>query len=58
MAAQGLSGLYRGLASTTMKQSATSAVRMGSYSVLKEASKKNSLPQNTSLLSMRRLPLC
>lgn len=47
MAAQGLPGLYRGLVSTTMKQSATSAVRMGSYNVLKEASKKNSLPQNS-----------
>jgi solute carrier family 25 citrate transporter 1 len=48
MAAQGLPGLYRGLVSTTMKQSATSAVRMGSYNVLKEASKKNSLPQNSA----------
>ena len=48
VAAQGLPGLYRGLVSTTMKQSATSAVRMGSYNVLKEASKKNSLPQNSA----------
>lgn len=47
LAAQGLPGLYRGLISTTMKQSATSAVRMGSYNVLKEASRKHSLPQNS-----------
>jgi solute carrier family 25 (mitochondrial citrate transporter), member 1 len=32
---QGLRGLYRGLLSTTAKQSATSAVRMGTYSSLK-----------------------
>lgn len=31
--------LYRGLVSTTMKQSATSAVRMGSYNILKESAK-------------------
>lgn len=48
VAAQGLPGLYRGLVSTTMKQSATSAVRMGSYNVLKETSKKHSLPQNSA----------
>lgn len=45
---QGLSGLYRGLVSTTMKQAATSAVRMGSYNVLKEAARKNQLPQNST----------
>lgn len=48
LSAQGLSGLYRGLVSTTMKQSATSAVRMGSYNVLKETSRKQSLPQNSA----------
>ncbi|KAJ8119091.1 hypothetical protein OPT61_g69 [Boeremia exigua] len=48
LAAQGLRGLYRGLTSTTMKQSATSAVRMGSYNVLKETSRKNNLPQNSA----------
>lgn len=32
---QGVTALYRGLVSTTMKQSATSAVRMGSYNWLK-----------------------
>lgn len=45
--AQGLPGLYRGLVSTTMKQSATSAVRMGSYNVLKEFTRRKNLSQNT-----------
>lgn len=45
----GLAGLYRGLISTTMKQSATSAVRMGSYNVLKEFSRRKNLPQNSAL---------
>jgi solute carrier family 25 citrate transporter 1 len=43
----GFNNLYRGLASTTMKQSATSAVRMGSYNVLRETSKNYGLKQNT-----------
>ena len=33
---QGVAGLYRGLVPTTMKQASTSAVRMGSYNMLKE----------------------
>ncbi|KAK3187355.1 CtIP- endonuclease [Lecanicillium sp. MT-2017a] len=37
LATHGLRELYRGLLSTTLKQSATSAVRMGSYNILKEA---------------------
>ncbi|CAI6339942.1 unnamed protein product [Periconia digitata] len=45
---QGLSGLYRGLLSTTMKQSATSAVRMGSYNVMKDFSRRKNLPQNSA----------
>jgi solute carrier family 25 citrate transporter 1 len=45
----GVAGLYRGLVSTTMKQSATSAVRMGSYNVLKEFSRRKSLPQNSAV---------
>ncbi|KAF7195562.1 Tricarboxylate transport protein, partial [Pseudocercospora fuligena] len=32
---QGLTGIYRGLVSTTIKQSATSAVRMGTYNAIK-----------------------
>lgn len=47
LATQGIPGLYRGLISTTIKQSATSAVRMGSYNVLKEFSRQHNLPQNS-----------
>lgn len=36
IAERGIKEVYRGLASTTMKQAATSAVRMGSYNILKE----------------------
>ncbi|KAH7307981.1 mitochondrial carrier domain-containing protein [Stachybotrys elegans] len=44
---RGISEVYRGLVSTTLKQSATSAVRMGSYNVIKEYTKTNNIPQNT-----------
>ncbi|OLN87463.1 Tricarboxylate transport protein 1 [Colletotrichum chlorophyti] len=43
----GVGEVYRGLVSTTLKQSATSAVRMGSYNVLKEFSKQYGLPSNS-----------
>ncbi|KAH8586184.1 mitochondrial carrier domain-containing protein [Bisporella sp. PMI_857] len=43
---KGLRGLYQGLLATTLKQSATSAVRMGTYSMLKELSKEYGLPSN------------
>ncbi|QBZ65032.1 hypothetical protein PoMZ_06736 [Pyricularia oryzae] len=46
---QGISEVYRGLLSTTMKQSATSAVRMGSYNIIKEQIKKRDLPQNSAV---------
>jgi solute carrier family 25 citrate transporter 1 len=39
----GISELYRGLVSTTVKQSATSAVRMGTYNILKEKSKAHGI---------------
>ena len=45
----GIAGLYRGLVSTTVKQSATSAVRMGSYNVLKEYARRKKLPQNSAV---------
>ncbi|KFA65885.1 hypothetical protein S40285_09205 [Stachybotrys chlorohalonatus IBT 40285] len=44
---RGIRDVYRGLISTTLKQSATSAVRMGSYNVLRELSKTYQIPQNT-----------
>ncbi|KAK6217226.1 hypothetical protein QIS74_07340 [Colletotrichum tabaci] len=43
----GVSEVYRGIVSTTLKQSATSAVRMGSYNVLREVSKQHGLPNNS-----------
>ncbi|CAG8226561.1 unnamed protein product [Penicillium salamii] len=42
----GITELYRGLVSTAMKQSATSAVRMGTYNVLKEALKPRGIKTN------------
>ncbi|PSN68596.1 mitochondrial carrier [Corynespora cassiicola Philippines] len=45
----GISGLYRGLASTTMKQAATSAVRMGSYNMLKGLSQDYGLATNSAV---------
>ena len=44
----GMRGLYRGLFATIMKQASTSAVRMGSYNVLKETAKTFQIPQNTA----------
>jgi solute carrier family 25 citrate transporter 1 len=43
----GLPGIYRGLLPTVLKQSATSAVRMGSYNVLREYGKQYQLPDNS-----------
>ncbi|KAJ6079743.1 hypothetical protein N7467_009496 [Penicillium canescens] len=43
---QQLRGLYKGLVPTTVKQSATSAVRMGSYNALKELSQRYEINQN------------
>ncbi|PKK43287.1 hypothetical protein CI102_13317 [Trichoderma harzianum] len=43
----GVSELYRGLLPTTLKQSATSAVRMGSYNVLKGLCTENNIPSNS-----------
>lgn len=44
---RGIRGFYQGLVATTLKQSATSAVRMGTYSVLKESAERHGLPNNT-----------
>lgn len=41
---RGFSALYRGTVSTTIKQSATSAVRMGTYNFLKETTRKHKMP--------------
>ncbi|KAJ5806450.1 Mitochondrial carrier protein [Penicillium pulvis] len=42
----GITELYRGLVSTMMKQSATSAVRMGTYNMLKETIKAKGIKTN------------
>lgn len=44
---KGVGEIYRGLASTTIKQSTTSAVRMGTYNMIKEFISTHKLPQNT-----------
>lgn len=44
---QGVRGLYKGLVPTTVKQSAASAVRMGSYNMLKELGHRYGLKQNS-----------
>lgn len=44
----GIRGLYRGLLATVMKQASTSAVRMGSYNVLKETAKTLQIPPNAA----------
>lgn len=48
---RGVTELYRGLVSATLKQSATSAVRMGSYNALKELTIQRDLPQNAVVSS-------
>lgn len=45
---KGIGGLYRGLLSTTLKQGATSAVRMGSYNAIKETCRTWNVPQNAA----------
>jgi len=44
---QGLVGLYQGLVPTVLKQSATSAVRMGSYNMLKGVAQQHNVPNNS-----------
>lgn len=48
---RGITELYRGLVSATLKQSATSAVRMGSYNAIKEFTIQRDLPQNAIVSS-------
>ncbi|CEN62017.1 Putative Mitochondrial tricarboxylate/dicarboxylate carrier proteins [Aspergillus calidoustus] len=48
VAESGVKEVYRGLLSTTLKQSTTSAVRMGSYNVIKEAVSSRTSAASTS----------
>ncbi|KAJ4300841.1 CtIP- endonuclease [Kalmusia sp. IMI 367209] len=45
----GISGLYHGLVSTTLKQASTSAVKMSCYNVLKEVARRNGLQESSTL---------
>ncbi|KAF2626990.1 mitochondrial carrier [Macroventuria anomochaeta] len=44
--AQSIRGLYHGLVPTILKQSSTQGVKMGSYNVIREFSRRHDLPQN------------
>lgn len=45
---RGFGAFYQGLAATTLKQSATSAVRMGSYNVLKDMARNRGISETTA----------
>jgi solute carrier family 25 citrate transporter 1 len=44
---QGVKGLFKGILPTTLKQSMTSAARMGSYSTLKHIGQRYGVPSNS-----------
>jgi solute carrier family 25 citrate transporter 1 len=44
---QSIRGLYQGLLPTILKQSSTQGVKMGSYNVLREFSRRQDIPQNS-----------
>jgi len=48
MAEHGFGALYRGYATTTLKQMGTTAFRMGTYNVLKEYQEKRDIAQTTA----------
>ncbi|KAK4624682.1 Tricarboxylate transport protein [Fulvia fulva] len=43
----GFLGLYRGFAGTTLKQAGATAMRMGTYNILKDFERTRDVPQNT-----------
>jgi solute carrier family 25 (mitochondrial citrate transporter), member 1 len=45
----GMIGLYRGFAGTTLKQASASSFRMGSYNIIKEFEQARQIPQNTGV---------
>ena len=47
MKEDGLLGLYRGFAGTTLKQAGATAFRMGTYNILKDYERKREIPQST-----------
>lgn len=44
----GMIGLYRGFAGTTMKQASATSFRMGSYNIIKDFEEARQIPQNTA----------
>ncbi|KAK4554633.1 hypothetical protein LTR86_008135 [Recurvomyces mirabilis] len=47
LAEDGIGGLYRGLAGTTLKQAGATAFRMGTYNILKDYERTRNIPQTT-----------
>jgi len=45
----GLKGLYRGFAGTTLKQASSTSFRMGSYNIIKDFEELRNIPQNTAI---------
>jgi solute carrier family 25 citrate transporter 1 len=45
----GILGLYRGFAGTTLKQASATSFRMGSYNIIKDFEIKRNIPQNTGM---------
>ncbi|KAF7193345.1 Tricarboxylate transport protein [Pseudocercospora fuligena] len=48
LAEDGMLGLYRGFAGTTLKQAGATAFRMGTYNVLKDYERVRNIPQTTA----------
>ena len=48
VAEKGITAVYRGYVATTMKQASTTAVRLGSYNILKDWERVRDIPQNTA----------
>ncbi|KAI7646085.1 hypothetical protein KC318_g19582, partial [Hortaea werneckii] len=44
---EGMLGLYRGFAGTTLKQAGATAFRMGTYNILKDYERSRNIPQST-----------
>ena len=47
LAEDGMLGLYRGFAGTTLKQAGATSVRMGTYNILKDYERTRDIPQTT-----------
>ncbi|KAG0645236.1 Tricarboxylate transport [Hyphodiscus hymeniophilus] len=45
----GMKGMYRGFAGTTLKQASATSFRMGSYNIIKDFEVTRNIPQNTAM---------